>query len=99
MAIVVADMGDPRSNGGLDAQFLVQLPRKRLLGGLAVLDLSPWEFPLKGHGLIGAPLANQDFSAADDQRCGHKTESGPWCPGACELLRSFHMDSLQGPQA
>jgi hypothetical protein len=34
-----------------------------------VFDLSPWEFPLQGHGLIGAPLANQDFSAADDQSC------------------------------
>jgi hypothetical protein len=54
---------------------------------------------LQGHGLIGAPLADQDFSAADDQRGGNETESGPRRPRACELLRSFHMASLQGPQA
>jgi hypothetical protein len=54
---------------------------------------------LQSHRLIGAPLADQDFSATDDQSCGYKTESRPWRPWACELLRSFHKDSLQGPQA
>ena len=99
VAVVVAEMGDAGADGGFDGQFLAQLAGQGLLGGLAGFDLAAGEFPLQGHGLIGAALADKDLAAADDERCNDKAERGPGRLGAGQLLASFHTVSVQGLQA
>jgi len=44
-----------------------------LFGAFALLDFAAGEFPLERHGLIGATLADQDETVANQQPCDYKT--------------------------
>jgi len=70
----VADAHDGRADGGLDAQFLVQLAGQSLLRALAGLDLTAGKFPQQRHRLVGTALTDQHFAAAHDQRRRHKAQ-------------------------
>ena len=54
MAVVVADAGNERADGGLDAELFVQLTGQRQFRAFACLDFAAGKFPLQGHGLVGA---------------------------------------------
>jgi hypothetical protein len=74
VAIVVANVRDFGPDGGLDAELFIEFAGEGLLGTFAGLDLASGELPLKGHGLIGAALTDENFAAADDEGSGYVTE-------------------------
>lgn len=74
MAVIVADMGDGRSDDRSDSQFLVEFAGERLLRGFAGLDFAPGELPFESHDLVGAALA-YEYLAITNNECGrHKPE-------------------------
>ncbi len=99
MAVVMTDVGDPRTNGCLDAEFFVELAGEGLLWTFASLDFSAGEFPLQGHRLIGTTLADENFAAADDECGGNETEGGT--SGSCVWvwLGLFHSSSVNAAHA
>jgi hypothetical protein len=73
MAVVVADVRDARSDFGGDAEFFLEFAGESLLGAFALLDLAAGKLPLEGHWLVGAALANEDKTFANQQTCDYKT--------------------------
>jgi hypothetical protein len=59
VAVVVANVGDARADGGANSEFFLKLPREGLLRSFALFDFAAGELPLQCHGLIGAPLTDQ----------------------------------------
>ena len=69
-AVVVADVGDARADGGVDVELFLELAAQRLLGGFAGLHLAAGEFPLGAERLVGTALTDQHLVAAQDQGGG-----------------------------
>ena len=76
MAIVVPNMGDTRPDHRLDAQLFFQFAGQRLFRALASLDLAAGKLPVRSHGLVRPPLADQNFAAAHNQRRRNKAQGG-----------------------
>ena len=81
VAVVVADAGDGLANGGLDAEFFRKFAGEGLLRTFTGFDFSAGKLPQQGHGLIGAPLPDEDLSLAHDEGGRDKTQSGAVGPG------------------
>jgi hypothetical protein len=94
VAVVVADSSDALSDPGVDAQFFLEFANEGLFRAFALLDLSAGKLPLQGHRLVGAALADQDQSVANQQTCHNKakgrTRRARWGDG----LRFFHASSV-----
>ena len=100
----MADLRDPAADDGRDAELLVKLAGEGLLGGLAGLDLAAGELPFEAHGLVLAPLADEDFGAAavlagggaQNQRRGHQPKRLVACVGATVQFANtlFHAGRL-----
>lgn len=71
VAVVVADVGDEGADGGVDAEFFVELAAEGLLGGFSGLDFASGKLPLEAHGLIGAALTDENGVSTQDQRGRH----------------------------
>lgn len=96
MAIIVADAGDKGTDGGLDAEFFVEFADQGLLRAFTGLDFASGKLPLEGHGLVGAALADQDFTAAHNQGRGHEAKGGAKrAVFAGEIF--FHASSVSAP--
>ena len=54
MAVVVADAGNERADGGLYAELFIQFTGQRQFRAFTCLDFAAGKFPLQGHGLVGA---------------------------------------------
>jgi hypothetical protein len=74
VAVVVADVGDTWADYCLDAELFIELSREGLLGAFSGFDFSAWKLPLKGHGLVWTPLADEHFACAQDESGSHKAE-------------------------
>ena len=94
MTIVVADVGDARANAGLDPELFVQFAGQGLLRAFSLLNFAARKFPLQPHWLVRAPLADQHFTAADDQRRRNKSQGGTGGPGIGVRLFVFHPSSV-----
>jgi hypothetical protein len=68
----MADVGDARADFCGDAQFFLELAGEGLFGGFALLDFAAGKLPLERHWLVGATLADEDKSLANQQTCDHK---------------------------
>lgn len=96
VAVVVADMGDMRADGGTNAEFFLKFAGEGLFGGFAVLDFAARELPLEGHGLVGPPLADQNQAFPNQQPCYYETEGGAGRARVGDGLRLFHTSSVNG---
>ena len=90
MAIVVADVGYARSDGGVNAQFFLQFADEGLLGAFAWFDFSAGKLPLQSHGLVGAALADQDQAVANQQSSNDEAKGGARRARVGDGLRFFH---------
>ena len=61
-AVGMAERGDAVADYGVDAELLLKLAGKGALRGFAELDFAAGELPLEGHGLVGAALADKNFT-------------------------------------
>ena len=96
VAVVVADVGYARTDGGADAEFFVEFAKEGLFGSLARLDFSAGEFPLQSHGLIGTALADEHKTFAKKQSGNDKTQGGSGGARLGNGLRLFHTSSVNG---
>ena len=94
MAIVVANMGDVRPDGGADAELFVEFAGKGLLRAFSLFDFSTGKFPLKCHGLVGAALANQHEAVAHQQSGNDEAKCGSRRARVGNGLRVFHAFSV-----
>ena len=94
MAVVVADVGDMGADNGGYAEFLVEFSGQGLLGAFAGLDFTAGKLPLRGHGLVGAALPDEDFTAAYDQGRGDEAKGRAVGPGCALGLSLRHSSSV-----
>ena len=73
VAVVMADVGDARADFCVDSEFFLEFASKGLFRAFAMLDFAAGKLPLQRHRLIGASLADQDSSVANQQPCDNKT--------------------------
>jgi len=94
VAVVVADVGDPGADLSGDTELLIELAGEGLLGTFAGLDLAAGKLPLQGHGLVGAPLADEHLAGPDHQSGCHQTKRRRSGPGLGVWLTVFHTLSV-----
>jgi len=94
VAVVMADVGNVRSDDGADAEFFVEFAGESLLGALSLFNFPAGKLPLQGHWLIGAALADQDETIANQQSCNDETEGRSRRARVGNGLRVFHIPSV-----
>lgn len=98
MAVVVANVGDVRADGGSDAEFFLKFALERLLRAFAGFDFAAGELPLEGHGLIRTPLADQNQAVLNQQSRNHETKCRAARTRVGDGLRLFHTSSVNALQ-
>ena len=78
----------------VDTQFFLEFAGEGLLGAFTLFDFPAGKFPLQRHGLVGASLADQDKSIANQQTSHNKAEGGTWRARVGDGLRFFHASSV-----
>ena len=78
------DLGDAAADGGVDAELFIKFAGKGLLSGLAGLDLTARELPLKTHRLVRLTLADENLD-------------GLGCAGWRLTQHECSYDQAQGP--
>src|SRR5689334_12665317 len=96
MAVVMTNVGDAGADGGMDAEFFLKFARESLFGAFTLFNLAAGELPLKGHGLIGPPLADQDQTISNQQPCNNEAEGWACRSRIGTGLRLFHILSVNG---
>jgi hypothetical protein len=94
MAIVVADVGDVRADGGADAELFIEFASEGLFGAFTGFNFAPGEFPLQGHRLVGTALTDQDETITNQQRCDNEAEGRSRRARVGDGLRVFHDSSV-----
>jgi hypothetical protein len=94
MAVVVADTGYALSDLCVDAQFFIEFASEGLFGAFTLLNFAAGKLPLQRHRLVGAALADQDQSIANEQTCHNKAEGGTLWARWGDGLRFFHASSV-----
>ena len=62
VAIAMSETSDVTADGGVDAELFVQLAGQGGFRRLACFDLAAGKLPFEAHGLVGAALADEDFT-------------------------------------
>jgi len=97
VAVVVADVRDAWADGGVDAEFFVEFAGEGLFWTFAGLYFAAGKFPLEGHWLVGASLADEDAAAAEHECCYDQAQcSGALGNNGCRVLGSIRADRLIG---
>ena len=94
VAIVVADVGNTGSDFCEDAQFFLEFAGESLFRTFALFYFPAGKLPLQRHWLVGATLADQDHSIANQQTCYNEAESGTRWARVGNGLRFFHAFSV-----
>ena len=67
IAVVMADVGDQRADGSVDAKFFLKFATQGLFGGFACFHLPTGKLPLGAERLVGTPLTDQQLIATQDE--------------------------------